>query len=279
MLTLTDEKLEQELVRLRTESPQVVNYSLLAAMLDNIGNLNSVLRDQLIYSSFAQWIDDYMISNEQAVWLLRQVQQRNLLFSGIYERQNDAVYTRTFTALLLTSLIARDARSTFMTAEMRTHLFEDATQYLQLENDLRGLTEHGRAHAFGHGGDLLYYVCYHPKFPTRLIPQALAGIYHGIMLPSGFTAGEGSRLDNCLVALLAQDRITESQLLNWLRGIQGVIASTADQSLQFDQNNKLINLCVSLAYKMRFESLSTPGLSAWLDEQIRDFYEANGTVA
>ncbi|MCF6164577.1 hypothetical protein LROSL1_2059 [Furfurilactobacillus rossiae] len=276
---MTDEKLERKLTRLRKENPPTVNDSLLAAMLDNIGNLNSVLRDQLIYSSFAQWIDDGTISNERAVWLLRQVQQRNLLFSGIHERQNDAIYTRTFAALLLTSLVARDARAPFLTANMRTHLFEDATQYLQLEKDLRGLTEHGWAHAFGHDGDLLYYVCYHPKFPTRLIPQALAGISHGIMLPNGFTAGEGSRLDNCLVALLAQDRITESQLLNWLRGVRGVIALTADQSLQFDQKNKLINLCVSLAYKLRFESLTTPRLSAWLDEQIRDFYEANGTVA
>ncbi|MYV06293.1 DUF2785 domain-containing protein [Furfurilactobacillus milii] len=276
---MTDEKLERELTRLRKENPHTVNDSLLAAMLDNIGNLNSVLRDQLIYSLFAQWIDDGTISNEQAVWLLRQTQQRNLLFSGIHERQNDAIYARTFTTLLLTSLVARDARSPILTANMRTHLFEDATKYLQLEKDLRGLTEHGWAHAFGHGGDLLYYVCYHPKFPTRLIPQALAGIYHGIMLPNSFTAGEGSRLDNCLVALLAQDRITESQLLNWLRGVKGVIALTADQSLQFNQKNKLINLCVSLAYKLRFESLNAPRLSTWLDEQIRDFYEANGTVA
>lgn len=279
MPTLTDEKLERELTRLRKKNPHTVNKFLLAAMLDNIGNFNSVLRDQLIYSSFTHWIGEDVITNEQAVWLLRQTHQRNLLFGGIHEPQNDAVYTRTFTALLLTSLIARDAQSPFMTAEMRAHLFEDATQYLQLEKDLRGLTEHGWAHAFGHGGDLLYYVCYHPKFPTRLIPQALAGISHGIMLPNGFTAGEGSRLDNCLVALLAQDRITESQLLNWLRGVRGVIALTADQSLQFDQKNKLINLCVSLAYKLRFESLTTPRLSAWLDEQIRDFYEANGTVA
>lgn len=276
---MTDKKMILELARLQENALYSVGNSLLTNMLDNIGALDSKLRDQLIYSSFAEWIGNNVITNEQVVWLTTQVRQRNLLFKQIYEPQNDAVYTRTFTALLLTSLIARDAQSPFMTAEMRTHLFEDATQYLQLEKDLRGLTEHGWAHAFGHGGDLLYYVCYHPKFPTRLIQQALAGIYHGIMLPSGFTAGEGSRLDNCLVALLAQDRITESQLLNWLRGVRGVIALTADQSLQFDQKNKLINLCVSLAYKLRFESLTTPRLSAWLDEQIRDFYEANGTVA
>ncbi|WP_421017121.1 DUF2785 domain-containing protein [Furfurilactobacillus cerevisiae] len=272
-------KLKQNLIKLHRNSSRSIDINLLSSMLDNIGTLDSKLRDQLIYSSFAEWTGNNVITNEQTVWLTSQVRQRNLLFKQIYEPQNDAVYTRTFTALLLTSLIARDAESPFMTANMRMQLFEDATQYLQLEKDLRGLTEHGWAHAFGHGGDLLYYVCYHPKFPTRLIPQVLAGIYHGIMLSSGFTAGEGSRLDNCLVALLAQDRITESQLLNWLRGVKGVIALTADQSLQFNQKNKLINLCVSLSYKLRFESLATPRLSAWLDEQIRDFYEANGTVA
>ncbi len=272
------EPLQQTMKQLRKQHPIAVSDELLVAMLTNIGTLDANLRDRLIYSSFANWLGNNIISDNQAKWLTAQVIQNNLLFKCIHEPQNDAIYTRTFTALLLTSLVDRDARTPFMSERVRAQVFEDATRYLQLENDLRGNTVHGWAHAFGHGGDLLFYVCYHPKFPKRLVSNVLLSLYHGIMLPDGFTAGEGSRLDNCLIALQSQDRMSESQLLHWLMAVQENISLTEAPGLRFDQGQKFMSLCVSLAYKLRFEKLSDGKVVQWLEEQIGNFYEQHGTV-
>ena len=72
-------------------------HSLLKSMISHIGSTDSVLRDQLIYSSFRQLSLDNQIEHELYIELAKYCVSNDFLFCGIGEYETDTVFTRSFT--------------------------------------------------------------------------------------------------------------------------------------------------------------------------------------
>ena len=79
---------------------------LIPAMLYHIGSTDSILRDKLIYSSFAKWIiRDNALSHDQLRSILTVILDENHLLLGVGEKDTDTVFTRSFSVLLLPLLL------------------------------------------------------------------------------------------------------------------------------------------------------------------------------
>ena len=68
-------------------------------LLENIGNSKSEIRDDLVCNSLGAGFFEEKFTNKQVLFLINQLEERNLLFYRIQEN-GEATLTRSFTCLL-----------------------------------------------------------------------------------------------------------------------------------------------------------------------------------
>ena len=113
------------------------------------------LRDDLAYSILARWIARPNILQPSELQALAD-QWRGNLKSGIGESGTNSVLKRSFSALCLSSIAEREAKTPFLGEQRYHQLLADALTYLQIERDLRGYdAKLGWIHATAHTADLL----------------------------------------------------------------------------------------------------------------------------
>ena len=201
-------------------------------LLDHVGDPNSKIRDQLVYSLFARGFQTPGFTKHQKKLLADLATQRAQLFDGIDNPQSDKVFTRTFTALLGALFLDTDAREPFLTIKQRNTWLDWAINYLRLEQDWRGfIPEKGWAHAVAHGSDLASAAVAHPKVIPAQIKQALAIIPNILSWQkTPFLDDEKERL-----ATIIQTASRSPQVQ--LKQITSVLAKTDQQRwADYDQN-------------------------------------------
>ena len=163
------------------------------------------LRDEVGYSTFASWIyAKRLLSPDDLRGLIAQL-SRNLK-QDVGSTGTDAIFRRSFSALVLSVVAARDNAAPFLEEKEFRGLLQDALEYLDAEKDLRGC-EPGKGwfHSAAHTADLL-------KFLGRsryLQPADQAAITDGILRKLRnsavvFTFGEDERMARALLSLVAR---------------------------------------------------------------------------
>jgi hypothetical protein len=146
----------------------------------------------------------------------------------------DGVFLRSFSALMLASIVARDVATPFLGDPERRAILAAARDYAHRETDLRGHTgERGWAHAAAHTADLLAQIAKLPSLgddDRAVILDAVAGFVvrqHGQVLYHG----EDARLGVAVVAA-ARAGIAQPALDAWLAALKA--AATARMGHAFD---------------------------------------------
>lgn len=127
----------------------------LAWLLENIGHPDPTIRDELVYASFCHIFLSGLITREQAQELLQDSQDTKP-FS-----LESSTLKRSFACLLYCLLLSVDNDSesiyhAFLNKEDRELLFQQALDYLTIENDWSGFDEKlGWIHTAAHGADFL----------------------------------------------------------------------------------------------------------------------------
>lgn len=187
-------------------------------LLDNIGNPEADIRDQLVYASFCHALLDGLVTVKDFNWLAEQIMVQNLLFYQI-EETGIPTLTRSFTALLAALLIGLDGEedspyTASLSQRQKKYLFQQSLNYLKVEKDYTGWSDsYGWVHAFAHGADFLLYASQHPEFP-----ESFATIWQSIVTvfkhqSSIFNANEEKRLAVVVSQLVLQEKATQEDLL------------------------------------------------------------------
>ena len=92
-------------------------------MLQNIGNTNSYLRDDLIYNLFARGFDEDTFTFVQKQLITNELIESGNLFKAIKLGQNDSVFLRSFTALALAEIISADGKKISYLIKIGTSCF------------------------------------------------------------------------------------------------------------------------------------------------------------
>lgn len=110
--------LQQQLEEIRNNNYILDNKvnidSLSSNMLEHIGVTDSYLRDKLIYSTFYHLIKKEYISHIHLQKLLLDSIGEKYLLYKIYSNDEDAVFTRAFTTLLIALIIDADTNHNFL---------------------------------------------------------------------------------------------------------------------------------------------------------------------
>lgn len=192
--------------------------NLLHFMLENIGNPDPYIRDTLINSGFYELILNEKVTVEQVTNILQTCIDDQHLYLNIHQNeQNDAVFVRSFSALVIALIVYKDIENRYLPEALIIEALEKSSNYLNLETDYRGyIEERGWAHAVAHGSDLLAQVILHPLFDQILtVNQCLVTLQKCLTTAYAYIDDEDERMLPVIDGLL-QNGLSDEQLKRWV---------------------------------------------------------------
>lgn len=185
-------------------------------MLDNIGSVDSQLRDQLIYPTFLKLLDGGFLSIKLHRYILETCLDYDHLFYKIGEKNTDSVFTRSFSSLIIAAILDKDNQLGFLSDTTFRSVLSKGMSYLNREQDTRGYVEvKGWAHSVAHGADLLVALVRHHRFQAESSNEILDTIHNCLFKDATYIDEEDERLVFVIEALIEKG-IDQKRLENWV---------------------------------------------------------------
>ncbi|GMA69688.1 hypothetical protein GCM10025879_09340 [Leuconostoc litchii] len=165
--------------------------------------LSDVIQNDLLTHEQLIWLTDYLISDEQ-------------LFAHILEPQNDAIYRRSFSVMVLSLLLfSNRIKASFMSEKQMDRVINQVALYAALERDGRGfINDNGWAHAFTHIGNTVSEIFLMPDLVRADKMFVLGAVLSGYReLSQPLTFGETSRLVEVIIYVANQHDLYADYLL------------------------------------------------------------------
>jgi hypothetical protein len=195
------------------------------------GSTDPELRDELGFEICARWVRRPGILADADVRALLSLHLSNI-HKGLGEGESDGVFLRSFSALHLAQIAARDRRQPFFSEAERKQLLEAACKLMREERDRRGWVEgKGWAHPIAHTADLLAQLARAKELGAEQQRAMLAALDAGFAGANAF--GENGRLSAVLAALVSRSDFVEPDFVRWL-GESARAAQAVWQTKPFD---------------------------------------------
>jgi hypothetical protein len=257
-------------IQARNTVPAGADLSALAHEL--VGMLRSpdpVVRDELATTVLDSWIHrDARLGPEVLRPLIASLGDG--LRTGIGARNDDRVFGRSFSALTLSMIAARDVATPFLSDDELTAMAASAAWYAASEVDLRGYVDgRGWAHAAAHTADWLYQISAHPSLGPARAATVLTAVLSLTVRRHGeiFHYGEDSRLAQPVLQLLRQSHIDGPVFSAWLAQLAAPLGTRVtrvfDRALFAAQRNAR-NLIFTLFVALSVEAPPNPAQAAAL---------------
>lgn len=208
-------------------------------------------RDDIAYSTLANWIYLRKIITGAALGSLTDRLIANLS-NGIGERGTDGIFRRSFSALTLAALAARDNAEPVLDAAASHRIEQAALTYVAAEQDLRGYAaDTGWMHSAAHTADLLMFLGRSRHLDAAGQARFLTAIGTKLTaVPVVFTHGEDERMARALLSIVNRSDFDQAAFAAWLaRTKPAVPAKPTVAQLSASQNwkNALTKLEVLLS--------------------------------
>jgi hypothetical protein len=208
--------------------------NLAEAMLKEIGTADPYLRDDLIYSSFVYLIGDGKLSDGMLKEILSTCLDDGHLYYRLGAKEDNSVFTRSFSSLVMALIIQKDAAGRFLSEEEVLFTYQKTLDYIRRERDFRGyVKEKGWAHSTAHAADLLNELVRHPAVSSRgeLLTKGMDVIFHCAARCEGvYIDDEFERLIFPLSAII--EKLDNEELLNFkLKQLSHKLAEARDCSV------------------------------------------------
>lgn len=253
------EKLKQDLRAAKEQEfklddqTQYVEYA--TVMLKFLGDPDPELRDELIYEAFATWIYEERFSPIQLIDFMQICLDQEHLFYHIGEKDTDSVFTRTFSALILASIVERHVSHSFLEKEEVLTLTRNALSYYEHEIDYRGyVTEKGWAHAMAHGADMFLNLAACKDLQKQDLQRILNVICSKVCQSSYvYIDREPNRMCRVVSQIARRKILNEKEWITWM---QRFVNTETDQESEafFHERVNIENFFRCLYFEMKENS-------------------------
>ena len=187
------------------------------SLMPNLKSTDPVLRDDLSYSILARILIEGLLSSAEVEELLNIAMSNDYLFSGIGEEENDTVFSRTFSILVIGAALDSDAETRILAPERIHHIVSVVLEYAKREKDHRGYVDgKGWAHAVAHTADALDSCAHHPVCTVEERTAILHTIAELVVCSDSFTHNEDDRLAFPVYRIIRAQQITYDYLRDWI---------------------------------------------------------------
>jgi hypothetical protein len=187
---------------------------------DLAAETDPVLRDTCGYEILVAWTyQKDLLGSEQLEAVRRKLLPAMSFHIG--ESDSDTVFRRSFSALYMSILAARDLRNSFLSDAAFQETLTAALQCYAKEKDLRGyVPEKGWAHATAHVADLLKFLARNPKLTAEDQKRIVADAALRCRTASSvFIWGEDTRIAAALLVIVNRKDFEPSLFDEWLKAV------------------------------------------------------------
>lgn len=191
--------------------------ALASELVDMLASPDPEVRDEIAFSTLASWIYQQRVVDAAALRATISHLLENLT-AHIGDRDTDSVFQRSFSALTLSVIVARDNAGPFLDAEEWHRIERAAVAYADAEKDLRGYDPvKGWMHSAAHTADLLKFLGRSRHLDADGQRRLLDSIGRKLTTASTvFTFGEDERLARALLSLTARPDFAAADFDAWL---------------------------------------------------------------
>ncbi len=209
-------------------------------LVGSLGSPDPELRDDLAFSILSSWIYDKKLLGPADLRPLAGALEGNLR-RDIETPGTDTVLLRSFSALTLSIVAARDNVTPFLEPAEFTRLLDAALTYFRDERDLRGYdAQKGWIHTAAHTSDLLKFLSRSPKLQVpdqSRILSALLAKNRDAKAP--FAQGEDERMARVAISIVRRQDFDREAFRSWLAAAEATAtfpASPGAEALRAHQN-------------------------------------------
>lgn len=222
-------------------------------MLKYIGDNNPEVRDELIYTTFVNWIEEKgYFTDEELKVLLNTILSEDFAFYNIGSENDDSVLRRSFSILLVNPILCVHLDKEFLGEEMILKTKDCLIKYLNEEKDLRGYDkEKGWLHAIAHVADGIHALI-NCKGITEDICKDIMGTIANKLLEGRevFNAEEDERLITIIYYDIISDNLLSNEYIcNWIDGLSKVV-EIKDKETRFRARTNVKNFIRSLYFRL-----------------------------
>ncbi|TYS57762.1 DUF2785 domain-containing protein [Sutcliffiella horikoshii] len=248
---------------------------LINSMMKHIGSTDPILRDNLIYTNFAKFINGGVIPQSKILNMLKICLDEEHLFYKIGEEKTDSVFTRSFSSLVVALILANDD-GTLIDAKRLVEIQAAILKYLDKERDTRGFVGNkGWAHSIAHAADMLTALVSHAHFRINLLSDGLKAIETCLLKDVVYQDEEEERLIFAVEALLDKG-IEKQMLINWIKGLSSNLNKEQEkhgQTLSFYRSKiNVTNFMKSLYFRLRLMNPEDKELLVCLEYEIHYWF-------
>ncbi|HBS44106.1 MAG TPA: hypothetical protein DEA91_05885 [Paenibacillus sp.] len=192
-------------------------------MLEYIGDPQPMLRDDLIYSTFYKWINEKQwFSDVELRELLLILLDEQHLFYHIGSKEDQAVFTRTFSVLVVALILQWHREQAFLDSAEFTNVKEALIRYYEEEQDLRGfMPEEGWAHAADHGAGALDELVLCSDSDAAIREEVLAVIQRMLYNDQYiFSDEEDERIATIVATMIDNHLLPQQSIADWIRNLE-----------------------------------------------------------
>ncbi|ECB9705574.1 DUF2785 domain-containing protein [Listeria monocytogenes] len=195
-------------------------------MLSYLSSVDSELRDNIAYNIFFEWLvgQDNLTTDQKRRIYNYAVNKNNLLFK-INIIDSDAVFQRSFLALIIALLLENNKVHNFLTNNEIRKTMNLLIELLEKEKNTHSfIEEKGWAHCIAHTADALDELIYQrtiSEIDVKKIMTAITFFYK--TNPNILTGEEDERLSNILITALFEQKINIEEVKNWLNSLSETI--------------------------------------------------------
>lgn len=251
-------------------------------MLEYIGDIDPKLRDDLIYSTFCNWIyeKDYF-NNEELIKILDTIVDEKHLFFHIGNQYDNTVFTRTFSVLIVDLLLGKERQKPFLDTEKFIKVKDSLIKYYNEENDLRGYLDNmGWAHGAAHGADAMLELAISKKSDEVVLSDILKALERVLYNGKYFLSNEeDERMTRVVFIILMKDLLPKESLTYWIEGLSKCIESEYSREQYITRvNTKNFIRCLyfSLMHQKNTEDIT--GVLFKVEERLNKFIKTDKQV-
>lgn len=203
-----------------TQGEKVWDY--VPLMLQYIGDNDSELRDDLIYSTFYEWMfERKYFSKEELLKILITLMDENHLFYNMGNDEDDTVLTRSFSVLNIVLILYYHMENPFLEYDMVMKTKENLIKYYKTEKDLRGyLGEMGWAHVAAHGADAMDVLVQSKECDDIIIREILDAIKKVLYNEKYLLCNEeDERITRVVFRIIRENMISNQLFSDWIEGL------------------------------------------------------------
>lgn len=206
------------------------------SLIQALGNPDETARVEYGYAILAHWVGAGVYHQDQIGYLVKALLKN--FMRGLGENGTDSVFLRSYSALVLATIIALDNAKRFLKTHQVVEVLFKTIDYLADEKDLRAYVEAGKgwAHTAAHTADLCYALGQNRHLDANHLTHLLYALADKAKRKTGviFTHEEEDRLARAALAVMQRPGLTAGIRQGWLIRLESVFELLEQQEKDYD---------------------------------------------